>query len=183
MKTLSGLIVLCLSLVVFCMASESQAQIFGRSSVNVNGNSNVNVQSRDGLFGGRSNINVNSGVSNVNVQSRNGLFGRNQVNVNVNDAFRQKNNAVNVINVNNGLRHNNANVINVANGFQHHGANQANVIFSNGFHGNRVNAFGSRTLVDNHGNVFEVNSFGAPVIRSSGFRGFAVAPLGFGGCN
>lgn len=38
---------------------------------------------------------------------------------------------------------------------------------------NRVNAFGTRTVIDGFGNVFEVDAFGRPLIRASGFRGFS----------
>lgn len=38
----------------------------------------------------------------------------------------------------------------------------------------RFNTFGSRTVVDNFGNVFEVDAFGNARLRGSAFRGFSV---------
>lgn len=134
---------------------------------------NVNVkQQRRGLFGQRSNTNVNVNGVNVNVQNR-GLLGRQTVtNVSVprNQHF-------------NGFNNNNVNVFVDANGRVHRRNSNVNVaVAANGFNFNnagiRVNAFGTRTVVDANGNVFEVDAFGNSVFRGSAFRGFG---QGYGG--
>lgn len=65
--------------------------------------------------------------------------------------------------------------VNSRNGFR----NQSQInVFSGAVVPARVNTFGTRTVIDGFGNVFEVNSFGQPVIRSSNFRGFGVSSFG-----
>lgn len=105
------------------------------------------------LFG-RTNVvvsNNNRGGSTV-VQSRSGLFGlrRNTVVVN-NNANRGFNNNVRFVRVQN------------VNGY------------NRGFNNNvRVNSFGTRTFVDNRGNVFAVDAFGNKQFRGNSFnRGFS----------
>lgn len=56
--------------------------------------------------------------------------------------------------------------------------------------GVRANVFGTRTVIDGNGNVFEVDAFGNARFRGNSFRGFSsfnsfnsgFVPFGFGGC-
>ncbi len=90
------------------------------------------------------------------------VFGRNKVQVNVGGGGGVQVNAAK-----RGFVRNRSNVqVNVGNGFNHAAVPIRGQSFG------RVNAFGSRAVVDRFGNVFEVNSFGQPLIRTSGFRGF-----------
>lgn len=124
-------------------------------------------------------------------------FARNRSTVRVNN-FGGFNNAIAVNNFNRGFGNNVAVFNNGFNGF-----NNVNIAsFNRGFgrvnslavvngglpvttiNGFRVNAFGTSTVVDNFGNVFEADAFGNTVLRGNaaarGFSSFGTfAPMGF----
>jgi hypothetical protein len=152
--------------VLAMMVNDAFAGGFGFSNVAVNVGGNVQVQSvnRFGLLGLRRNVvNVQSNGFATNVRSFNtgpfGLLRFNRSNVNVVNGG-----AAVAVNVNNrGFfgRRNNVNVAVNGRGF-----NNNAVFFNNGF---RVNSFGTRTVVDGVGNVFEVDAFGNSRFRGNSF--------------
>ncbi len=93
------------------------------------------------------------------------IFGRNRSNVQVNVAGSS---AVQVNTANRSFSRNRSSNVQVNVG----GVVRPAAVPIHGASFGRINAFGSRAVVDRFGNVFEVNSFGQPLIRTSGFRGF-----------
>lgn len=120
---------------------------------------------------GRSNVvAVNVGGANVAVRNR-GFLGRNtRVFVNANRGFNNR-----------GFNNRGFNNHGFSNrGFNNRGFNRANVQVNVNGHGfnsfnnhARANVFGTRTFVDNGGNIFEVDQFGNTRFRGSAFRGFS----------
>lgn len=125
------------------------------------------------FFGRRNNVNVfvnGGGRGNVVVQQNRGFFRRNNnVNVVFGNRFVPRRNNVNVF-----VASNRGFGFNRVNSFHSHGFgfNQVNGFRLNSF-GHRINTFGTRTVVDGSGNVFEVDAFGNSVFRGNAF--------GFGG--
>lgn len=102
------------------------------------------------------------GFGNAVVVNNRGAFGR------VRSQTVVRSNGFNVAVNNNRFRRNNVAV--QVNGFNR-GAN---------FNSFRFNTFGTRTVADNFGNVFQVDQFGNSRLVAPAVRGFGVSPLGYG---
>lgn len=178
-------------------ATDAHAQLFGRrdnerrdTNINVNGQ-NINVN-RSGLFGRRTEVEVNgvevadfrargNRAANINIAAVGNPFAANNFNNGFNAA------AVRVNGVRNGRQNRNQDVnINVAVGANRF--NNAAVLFApSGFHSNsvRFNAFGVRTFRDGFGNVFEQDAFGNVRLVGNdfnrGFQGAAFSAVQFRG--
>lgn len=143
-----GIFSLVLAILVLFTSDLFAGGFVGFANVGGGGNVSIRQVQRGPLGFPRSVTRINSnngGFSNVNIANVNGFgLGRNRTNINVFNNNGFGGNAA-VLSLNAGLP----------------------VTTFNGF---RVNSFGTRTVVDGSGNIFEVDSFG-----NSAFRGNAAA--------